>query len=856
MPAFLSPWALLALAAVPLLWWLLRVLPPRPRSVELPAFFLLDGLAVRTSSAARTPWWLLLLRAIGMIAFILAFAEPVLHPVIAVPSGGKPVLMIVDDGWATAAHWPARQDKLREVLSRLRASGRAAIFLPTTAPTPTDAMTAAAAQAWIDAHQPNPWPADGDKTVAAVQKLHDSGAVGDVFYFSDGLAAPDGLLDLVTTVVADDAVNAPYILRATGTMQFSLERLHPEAHDATLELLAYAADGGVVDAMSVVFPAAQDVHEFWWDMAPDMRARVSRIALKEPAMASAVFLAPAGWRQHPVGVIATAETRDFLDDAYYLRRALDGDGQVSLGGLDALVNKKLAALVLPDSTPLTEEEKNKLKDWVAQGGFLIRFAGPNLAAATDDDLVPVTLRRGLRAMEGALTWEKPQTLGVIAQESPFYGLTAPADVTVARQVLAEPSPETFARTWLQLADGTPLITGARQGAGMIALVHTTAGPAWSNFCYSGLYVEALRRMVAQSSGIGDYKAEAAQPPFMLMDAGGRMSAPAHGAVLEALAPGAVFTPSSRTPPGLYGDARAFTAYNLGDSLPRLQALSATTVESYKTAGEKDLRPLLLALALLCLLFETLLTFRLRGVLAALVLLAVATPAQAADEAALASGFHLGYIATGDASLDRASARGLAGLATALNLRTAVRVKGVAAVDPARDPLYMFPILYWPLSERQPPLSDAAARRVQDYLAGGGLIVFDTRDRQFGDSDMPTPGARALRALGRSLRIPALTRVPKDDILGRSFYLLDGFPGLYAGGAVWVEKEPSAAHDGVTSVVIGDADWAAGWAADASLDAHQREMALRAGVNFVMTALTGNYKADQVHVPYLLKRIGR
>lgn len=40
------------------------------------------------------------------------------------------------------------------------------------------------------------------------------------------------------------------------------------------------------------------------------------------------------------------------------------------------------------------------------------------------------------------------------------------------------------------------------------------------------------------------------------------------------------------------------------------------------------------------------------------------------------------------------------------------------------------------------------------------------------------------------------------------------------------------------------------------DPRQREMALRAGVNLVMYALTGNYKADQVHVPALLERLGQ
>ena len=100
---FLFPWMLGALAAVPVLWWLLRVMPPRPKTVKFPAFFLLKGLTTEMKSAAHTPWWLLLLRCLAAILFILAFAEPVLHPAQGLPGGAKgDVLIVIDNGWAAA----------------------------------------------------------------------------------------------------------------------------------------------------------------------------------------------------------------------------------------------------------------------------------------------------------------------------------------------------------------------------------------------------------------------------------------------------------------------------------------------------------------------------------------------------------------------------------------------------------------------------------------------------------------------------------------------------------------------------------------------------------------------------------
>ena len=109
---------------------------------------------------------------------------------------------------------------------------------------------------------------------------------------------------------------------------------------------------------------------------------------------------------------------------------------------------------------------------------------------------------------------------------------------------------------------------------------------------------------------------------------------------------------------------------------------------------------------------------------------------------------------------------------------------------------------------------------------------------------------------------------------RSFYLLPTMPGRYGTGKTWVEalpqdnnknEAPVRASDGVTPLIITSNDWASAWAIDQTGRAlypietaipRQREMALRAGVNVVIYALTGNYKADQIHVPALLERLGR
>jgi len=433
------------------------------------------------------------------------------------------------------------------------------------------------------------------------------------------------------------------------------------------------------------------------------------------------------------------------------------------------------------------------------------------------------------------------------------------------------------------------MTGGRVGSGTVVLVHTTAGPDWSNFCYSGLYVEALQRLVSLSAGAADFRAETILSPMLLMDGFGRLETPDPRAISRPVDPRQPFKPSPETPPGIYGVEKQFTVFNLGDALGEMKPLgdlpSSVTQDSYQLAGERSLKPDLLRLALLLLLVDTLVTLFLRGVIAvpvrfagtaaaALVLVILASPAAAQpapEEAELMAGVYLAYVETGDQEADRISHNGLEGLRAALNLRTNVKVAGVRGVDPSRDTLYFYPFLYWPMTESQIALPASAARNIQTYLAQGGMIVFDTRDQQFAADDGRGPsgttiGQRRLRKLTENIQISELAPVESGHIITKSFYLLNNYPGLYTGGTLWVEKEPSPDHDGVTAVFIGGNDWASAWSEDASdrsrfmriarNGARQREIAMRFGVNLAMVALSGSYKSDQVHVPYILQRISR
>src|SRR5437763_5032468 len=163
--AFASPWLLAALAALPVIWWLLRVTPPAPRLIAFPAIRLLLGLRPREETPARTPWWLILLRTAIAALVILALAHPLLNPQTRLPGDG-PVALIIDDGWAAAREWTRRQSAAIDILAEAEREDRQVVLI-TTAPLASDEaaprlapIRAADARAAVQALQPKPWPVD------------------------------------------------------------------------------------------------------------------------------------------------------------------------------------------------------------------------------------------------------------------------------------------------------------------------------------------------------------------------------------------------------------------------------------------------------------------------------------------------------------------------------------------------------------------------------------------------------------------------------------------------------------------------------------------------------------------------
>ncbi|MBO6673631.1 MAG: DUF4159 domain-containing protein [Rhizobiales bacterium] len=940
--SFLAPLALLGLLALPALWWLLRATPPQPATTPFPPLRLLEKLTNAEETPVKTPWWLLALRLLLLTLLILAFAGPVWRasdPIALPGANDTPLLIVMQSDWATASAWDVRQDQATRLIEAASAEGRpvaitafpqplaltplpgdradALAMLANIAPQPvaTDSSalrahieTVLANPGWRDASLvwlTNGWAPDDD-TQAWLTSLASerpialvSGQTPDLALSLDG--GVDGPAAIVTAVTTEEPVADPRSVAAL------------DGSGRQLALVALTDDDGNLR------------NRVAFDLPLDLRNDIARIAIVPTRHTGEVVLVDDRLERRRVGIVG-AERRDeaqpLLSGTTYVERALRPTADVVVprsgdtsGEIDTMIAQGVDVIVLVDVASLIPSTVSLLEPWIEEGGVLIRFASTGLTQS-NDDLIPVPLRAVDRQLGGALTWEEPQSIAPFAAGSPFAGLFIPQDVAIERQVLSEPGAALAARTYAELADSTPLVTGEARGTGQLVLFHVTADTGWSNLPLSGLFVDMLGRLVELAPTRSDAGAglapsdESLLAPRTTLDAFGTLGSPPQHAEPWTASTGSS-APSVTNPPGFYGPAASPRALNLFAEPPTLTLANADLAaqlgaEPLEIGADQSisLRPALVTLVALLALADAVIVLVLSGALgglagsrragtaASIAVLAAglvfsgqlaptsalaqsnsAEQSQISRMIAAANSTRLAYVVTGDRQIDQRSREGLSGLSRILTQRTAFEPGDPMAIDPADDELAFYPLIYWPMPETPIAVSDRLITRIDAYMNNGGTILFDTRDEasNFATSSISAQTAN-LRTLLAALDIPPLEPVPDDHVLTKSFYLLDSFPGRYATGPLWVEAlpddpanvdRPARGGDGVSPIMITGNDMASAWAlssdgrplyATSPPNRLQREFAYRTGINIGMYVMTGNYKADQVHIPALLERL--
>jgi hypothetical protein len=911
---FAWPWLMLGLIALPILWLLLRAVPPAPIRRRFPGVALLLGMTDEETQSDKTPWWLMLLRMLAIAAVIIGFAGPILNPR-ADDGATGPLLLLVDGTWADARDWPQRQDQIAALLGDAERLERPVALVLSTA-LPAEGLPFQAAGAWAERLEnlaPNSWETDPTAASDWVNGL-DQGF--DTYWLSDGLDR-QGRNDLLEALEARGSVTvfeSPRAVMALSPAHFDDGIITVTTHRAVpgqqvpFRLIAHGLDpAGNARALVTTdagFESGETTSDVELSLPAELRNRITRFEIEGVRTAGAVTLTDDALKRREVALIAGREDREgleLLSPLHYLNQALAPTAELIDGTLNDILQANPDVIILADVPDLAASEIDAMLEWLDKGGLLLRFAGPRLAASDisrreEDPLMPVRLREGGRTVGGAMSWGEPKTLSPFAETSPFFGLTVPQDVTVTAQVMAQPDPTLSSRVIASLTDGTPLVTRKDVGQGQIVLFHVTANAEWSSLPLSGLFVQMLERLAVSTrpnAPVAEELEGTTWAPQLILDGFGQLQDAGHLSGIDGarLATG---VPAGDMPSGLYlGEDRsiAINVLQPDSVLAPTEWPSRIVVKGLTIAQEVLLKGWLLTAALALLTIDILASLALSGrlvgprtqvaaALVAMLLWPVGDAHAQDDDFALraTSEVVLGYIITGDDSVDEVSQAGLRGLSQTLFRRTSIEPENPVGVDLDTDELAFFPFLYWPITADQSLPSREAYRKLNRYLLSGGMILFDTRDADVARFGGSSPEGRRLQSIARPLDIPPLEQIPSDHVLTRTFYLLQDFPGRYASRDVWVEAAPPGAelvegmpfrnlNDGVTPVVIGGNNWAAAWAIDARgnrmfpvgrgiTGERQREIAYRFGVNLIMHVLTGNYKSDQVHVPDLLDRLGQ
>ena len=419
---FLSPWLLGALATLPIIYWLLRAVPPNPARVEFPPTRILVGLENEEKTADKTPWWLTLIRLLAAAFVIFALAEPVLNPAKDTAlKGSGPMVIVADNGWSSASRWPIRQRMIDRLITEAESQNRPVILVPTAAASknpqpkiepPGDARTTAAAI------QPQPYAPNRQQAVAALETaLKTAGAASpSIIWLHDGIdhnkdtaAAANALLVLagqgafavIDETKGEEAVGLVAQLGEKGKLEALILSASGTPREGAIH--AYSARGERLGETIYKIAQGETGVTVPFELPLELRNQVARIEIPAERSAGAVSLIDAATQWHRVGLIS-GESREqaqpLLAPLYYIQKALLPFAELAIAkdanlgsNIEAILKQNVSVLVLADIGTISGESQKLVEEFVKRGGALVRFAGPRLEKG-GDELLPVPLRAG------------------------------------------------------------------------------------------------------------------------------------------------------------------------------------------------------------------------------------------------------------------------------------------------------------------------------------------------------------------------------------------------------------------------------------------------------------------------------
>lgn len=627
---FTSPLILGALIVLPILWYLLKLTPPKPQYEFFPPLEILRKLTQDKQTPAKSPWWLTLLRLAIATLLILAMAGPIWRPQEPISNSKNDVILIVDDGWASGNIWDDITSRANLILSNAATNNSLVTLIRSTDPhaknyknlLPEHVKTILAKSKNISV-KPNL------KNTAHTLRTHlAENPNRQVIYLNDGLSHKDA--DLVSKIISETKNVQPIIYLPTKNNLIAINKISNNSEKmigtiiraqntnaVELQAIGYDKKGLPITQAQVSIPKNVLKTQFEFIEPIELRNQIVKVELKEQNHAGAVQLLDDSNKRRIVGLISSHGSdisQPLLSPLYYINRALapfSDTRQSQTANIDEAISnlyqQNISAIIFADIGNLQEETTQTLQNWIEKGGMLIRFAGPRLAANPDAALLPIKLVEGDRLIGGALSWEEPKQIAPFESDSPFYGLEVTKEITINRQVMASQIFDISKNTWARLEDGTPMVTAEKKGKGWVILFHVNSDNNWSNLPLSGTFVEMLRRLInlshSKTSNIDSVNSDTQirLPAFKILDGQGKLRNASPQ--IKPLLINGNKTPiaSLENPPGQYGVSHGYVAINLLNESDKITAITQSNfknafVKTYSKLSSINLTSWLIAIA--------------------------------------------------------------------------------------------------------------------------------------------------------------------------------------------------------------------------------------------------------------------
>ena len=625
---------------------------------------------------------------------------------------------------------------------------------------------------------------------------------------------------------------------------------------------------------------------------PDAPMWAGRVSLRPDALSGDDSFYFSFARPNRPRVLVLYGNPDFfkaLTGGYFLKELLGGAKDslldydadfMELSRLPEAALGRYQAVVLADFKDVPAQAAAELDGFVRRGGGLWILPGSRGGAASFkamDAWLPASVG------EPIVAWEAK---GLHNVHSNFQDFDL-GRVAVARYHKLAPKPG--AKIWMTSFSGDPLLVVGSREKGKVVLWASALDTAWSNLALKPVFTawvhailreiapadarrESLLKTVGQPIALTWDASQAAASRVRVRDPAGRVTA--------------LWVKDRRVEyretgePGLYwvsedGGTSSPAAYAVNLDRSRESDLSPLEPPPWKTLRleslrddlrqavyGRDVRPHALGAALLFLVLEMLLSLPAgrqsrapAAAIAALLIFGLTAPARAQPaEAGQGDRFVWSQLKLepGWDPYPTAPSDVLEFLSSITSVLTYPERRVLTLKDPL---LFSSPFLVLAGRQAPPPLDDEDKGNLRDYLsAGGTLWIEDTSGAAASSFD------RWVReALGTALPEAQLAALEPDHVVYRTFFLLKG----PAGRAMVRGSLEGVQWGGRTAVIYSRNDILGAWAKDAlgrPLFActpggePQRHNARKLALNILMYSLTGSYKADAVHQPYLLQKM--